>query len=300
MRQFSWKTTFFLLIFCSFIVVPAEAIVPDPVILSLISPQAQLISEMHAFPSGNQEHSFLLMTHDTKTDLDDFAALEGADPAFYTREIIFEVTPDINGALCTHSLLATGRYNREHIYKSALQNGASLMHYRKMDVLVIAPFLREKDVFQETRLFVILNNNIALFGSILNVEHEMDRYLDRSSADPVLLQQLSHLKKTAETWSMLRDISSDPQMTYALQALESVLPVPLPMGNTVEISIHYGSHIELEYDLSGPEDTVQSSAFPASTFLASANHHPAHGTVKLSRERYNAWIADIDAGNNTH
>lgn len=309
MRQFSLKIIFPFTILFLFAALSAWAISPDPEILSLVPPSAQVLSGMRALPPGVEpESNFLLMAKDNKTDLNDFAALMGVDSAMHTHEVIFEGTPDVNGAMCMHSLLTSGRFNRDLIYKSAIGNGATTIRFRGIEVLVIEPFLRERDTFHETRWLAILDDRIALFGTIMNVAHELDRYLDHNSVEPVFSRNLGRLRKDAETWSMLLTVSKDPQMAVALQTMEAILPGPIPMGSALEFAIHFGSRIEFEYDVVMPSQygTQGGTHFPSRSFAESAigssflspagsDSNGSHGTLKLSREKYRAWIAEIDA-----
>jgi hypothetical protein len=76
-------------------------------------------------------------------------------------------------------------------------------------------------------------------------------------------------------------------------------------------STHYGSQVEFEYDLSASSEadiqssfhslslTFLGSAAKASSFLpepkSSGPEYDLHGEGKLTRERYQAWIAEITA-----
>jgi hypothetical protein len=187
-----------------------------------------------------------------------------------------------------------------------------MIQYHGLDVLVIEPFLRERDVFQETRWLAILDGNITLFGTKQNVGEELDRYLRHSAAEAVFVRQLDRLKKNNETWSMLLTVNDDPEMAIALKTMETVLPRPILIGGSLEFSIHFGSHIEFEYDMSAPpeaesgaqarvwlpprhfsETAIRESAFWAPPLNDQSDG--SHGTVKFSRERYSAWLAELRA-----
>jgi hypothetical protein len=314
MRQSILNTILSIAVFYPFAALSARTVSPDPRILSLVSPHAQILSGMRASPSGGQTDSFLVITHNNRLDIEDFTAMSGVDSARSIHEVLFEATPDENGKLSTHSLLVSGRFNRERIYQSAVSNGATLSQYRGIDLLIVEPFLRERHELGEKRWLAIPDANVALFGTVSNVEHELDRYLSHSPVESIFLKPLARLNGEDETWSMLLASEASARTPNALKSMEPTLPDLIPLGGTLEFGIRYGSHVVFEYDVSASseadvESTLHSlsrvlsgSTSNVSSFLASPTNRPAdgsvHGVVKLSRAKYDAWLAEIAVRSN--
>jgi hypothetical protein len=145
------------------------------------------------------------------------------------------------------------------------------------------------------------------------VEEELDRYLSHSSAEPFFKRHLDRLKRNNETWSMLLASSGSTQTPIAIKSIEPALPGVIPLGSTLAFSTHYGSQVEFEYDLSASSEadiqssfhslslTFLGSAAKASSFLpepkSSRAEYDLHGEGKLTKEKYDAWMAEIAARN---
>ena len=311
MRRSILNTTLMIAVFYIAAVLPTKAVSPDPRILSLVSPHAGILAGIRASPTKEQPSSCLLIvTHKDKIDMEDFIALSGVDSFRSIHEILLEATPD-----GTHSMLASGHFDRELIYRSALSTGATRSAYRGIDVLSVEPFPRERGELDEVRWLAIVNADIALFGTIADVREELDRYLSHSSAEPIFSKSLARLRKDDDPWSMLRASSGSTQTPDALRLVEPKLPVFIPMGSTLEFGMRYGSHVELDYDVSpSSESDVQTTIAPlsrslpvsismASSFLAAPADSPvegsAHGEIKISRAQYDAWMAKAAALRNS-
>lgn len=298
-------------IFSSFAALSAWAVSPDLRLLSLVPPHAEILSGIKPSPSKEQTNRFLLATKQDKIDMDDLAALIGADSNRGTYEILLEAARDHSGKLNEHSLLVSGRFDQARIFRSAVSNGAAVTKYRGIDVLVVDPFLRERGVLDDVRWLAILDSGIVLFGTISSVEEELDRYLSHSSAEPFFRRSLGRLKRNNETWSMLLASSGNAQTPIAIKSIGPALPGVIPMGSTLAFSTHYGSQIEFEYDLSASSEadiqssfhslslTFLGSAAKASSFLpepkSSRPEYDLHGEGKLTKEKYQAWMAEIAA-----
>lgn len=311
MRQSFLTTILAIVIFSAFAAQSAWAVSPDPRLLSLVPPHAEILSGIKPSPAKDQPNRFLLATTQDKIDMDDLAALSGVDSNRSVHEILLEAARNHSGRLNEHSLLVSGRFDQARIFRSAVSNGATVTKYRGVDVLVVEPFLRERGVLDDVRWLAILDSGIVLFGTISSVEEELDRYLSHSSADPSFRRHLDRLKRDNETWSMLLASSGNAQTPVAIKSIEPVLPGVIPMGSTLAFSTHFGSQIEFEYDLSASSEadiqssfhslslTFLGSAAKASTFLpepkSSRPEYDLHGEGKLTKERYQAWMAEIAA-----
>lgn len=282
----------------------------DQKLLSLVPPGALTVSRISA-PSGQgTTSSIVLTTHDNGIDLNDFLALAGADSNLSIHEVIFAATADNAGKLSEHSLLAGGNFDRGRIYRSALDNGASLSRYRGISVLVVQPFARECNEFSEVRWLAIPDSDVLLFGSIVSVQQELDRHLARSTADPRLVARLARLRRDDETWSVLSLPAWSPEIQDALAGIDPELATGLKDGDTFQFGIHYGRHVEFEYEITtnssaatrSISDTLAQSLVGPEKGLAllppidmSTDNNTVRGIIKISMTRYNAWLAEVSA-----
>jgi hypothetical protein len=295
-----------IVLFGFFEVAPASAVTPNSRLLSLVPPAAAVVAGMHAPSSGSQPKDFLLITHNNSIDLDDFIALTGVDPSRVIEQVIMVAAEDGRGGLTEHSLLASGHFDHALIRRSA--SGASVTHYREIPVLVVQPFARERASFNDVRWLAIIDSNVAIFGTISLVKQELDRYLSRSVADPFLVQRLARLRADDDTWCVLARHEYSDKIGSVLELLDAKLADFLREGDTFEFGIHYGRRVEFEYafntprsvgadavslslveSLAGPE--AGSSPLPPSN--ASQTDGVVHGAVKVSRKRYDAWLAEV-------
>ena len=90
-----------------FILVGIATASPDPRLLSLVPPGAQLVAGIIAPPTQGQPDNFVLMTHNNTVDLEDFYALTGADDSRTIHQIVFVAMTDNSGQLTEHSLLVS-------------------------------------------------------------------------------------------------------------------------------------------------------------------------------------------------
>jgi hypothetical protein len=286
-----------------------SAVTPNSRLLSLVPPSAQVVAGMSTSSSGSQPGSFLLITHNNSVDLDDFIALTGGDPARVIQQVIMVAGDGGRGTLTEHSLLASGHFDPTLTRRPTA--GASASRYRDIPVLVVQPFARERAGFNDVRWFAMIDSDVALFGTIPMVKQELDRYLSRSAADPFLVQKLAELRRDDDTWCVLvRPVYSEP-MRSVLELLDAKLGDSLQDGDTFQFGIHYGRKVEFDYEfnmlmsagaeavsrslmqsLSGPEAT-DSSHLPAS--IPSRGDSVVRGAVKVSRARYDAWLAEVIA-----
>ena len=69
-----------------------------------------------------------------------------------------------------HSILVSGIFNQERIFKAALQNGATVTDFKGIRVLVQQPFARELGTIKGVRWLAVVESKVALFGTRLSVE----------------------------------------------------------------------------------------------------------------------------------
>jgi hypothetical protein len=298
-----------LLALLACIAVPiSSAATGDQKLLSLIPPGAQAVARISSRSSAIMGH-YVLTSRNNGINYNDFLALTGADSTRVVHELIYVVAGDSSGMLNEHnSLLASGNFDRNRIYRSALSGGASVTRYRGLPVLVVQPFARERSEFNEVRWLAIPESSILLFGSIASVQLELDRHLDRSPADPRLVARLSRLRRDNNSWCVLSLLTWTPDIRDSLAALNPKLTELLKDGDTLQFGTHYGRQIEFEYEITTPstEGTRRISDSPSQSLAelekgsallrftdAITEGNTVRGVTKVSTARYNAWLREI-------
>jgi hypothetical protein len=286
----------------------AAAASPDPRLLSLVPPGAQLVAGISAPPSQGQPDNFVLITHNNTVDLEDFYALTGADDSRTIHEIVFVAISDSRGLLSEHSLLVSGHFDQPRLFKSATEGGAVVTRYRSIPVLEIHPLPRERAVFNGTRWLAVLNSSVLVFGSIASTRLELDRFLEHSQTDASLLRQLARLRSKDETWCVSSEPTRNDEIYRVLAALNPQLAELARSGEAFEFGIHYGRRVEFEYEVTitptknnhfGTASPLPSSAelaksislLPAPTIVGDAD--TVHDVIEVSVSRYKEWLAQI-------
>jgi hypothetical protein len=262
----------------------------DLKLIALVPPGAQIVAGINASSQPGQPDNFLLITHDNTVDLQDFLALSGADGSRIIYEVVFVAIANSPGLLSEHSLLVSGHFDQPHIYKSAVEGGATVTYYRGIPVLVIQPFAREQGAFNNVRWLAVLDSNILAFGTIATLQRELDRYIAHSPADSPLPNRLGRLRAKDQTWCLLSPLTRNDGVltlsecfdneseaekrkehaiefleagedaTVTLEAAEETLdfiaflverPVIAPGLNAIGFGWDYGNHVQREHDLTG-------------------------------------------------
>jgi hypothetical protein len=296
---------FFLLLAAS----ACFAVSPDPRLLELVPPGSPIVAGIHSSAEPGLPGNFLLVSQNNRIDMNDFLALTGADPSKIIREVIF-VAADIRDPVKEHSLLASGVFGRSSIFKYADGVRASTQQYRGITVMVVPPFERERKYFSDVRWLAILDSNIAVFGTASSVQLELDRYVDHSRIDPVLGERLKQLNKKDDTWSLVGTPLPGRHLEKVFGKLDQDLGATLAAGGFFELGIEFGTNqVTFHYELvpaSGPSATdgerslddgeqrppaVMESAFthPVQAEMAK----PVRGSLRVSRDRYEAWLARL-------
>ena len=145
----------------------------------------------------------------------------------------------------------------------------------------------------------------------VDYQQELDRQLAHSSADPSLVRKVARLRRNAETWCVLAGRARNGDIRDALGLLDPKLANLVQDGDTFQYGIHYGRDIEFEYGvntalstdaeamplspaqpLGGPQ-MKESSLLPVAD--TARDRGSAHEVVKISRARYDTWLAGIQA-----
>ena len=298
-----------LILFLSFIFVGiAAAESPDPRLLTLVPPGAQLVAGISATSMQAQPDNFVLVTHNNAVDLEDFYALTGADDSRTIDQMVFVAIIDNQGLLGEHSLLVSGHFDQPRLFKSATEGGAAMTSYRRIPILEIQPFPRERAVFNDPRWLAVLDSNVLVFGSIASTRLELDRYLARSQTEVPLRRQLARLHSKDQTWCVLSAPTLNDEIYRALASLNPELAEFVRSGDAFAFSMHYGRRVEFEYEVttaptqnnhfgtashlaSSPEFAKGVSLLPTPNMVRDAD--TLHDVVEVSLSRYKEWLAQL-------
>jgi hypothetical protein len=293
----------------------AAAASPDPRLLSLVPPDAQLVAGISPPAIQDQPDHFFLMTRNNGIDLEDFFALTGADSSRNIQQIVFVAVASNDGRSDEHSLLVSGRFDQPHVFQSAIHDGASATSYRRIPVLEIQPFARERGLFKDVRWLAVLNSSVAVFGDIASTQVEVDRYLARTPIDESLFRRLAHLRSKDQTWFVssaavgtLASPAWDQEIRRVLARLNPELAELVQSSEAFEFGIRYGRRVEFEYEVTLPlssarlvgtdltgqpavETAGRESLLPPLNTAREANRR--HGVIEISMSRYKAWLERI-------
>lgn len=315
MRRFP-NTNVFLIELISFFVIASNATASsDKNLLSLVPPGAAVVAGISTTSHQDQPGNFLLITHNNWLDIQDFLALIGADSTRIIHQIVVVAVPDNEGRLNEHSLLAAGYFDQARIYRSASDGGGQVTHYRGIPVLSVQPFARERGDLNDVRWLVVLDSDILLFGTIASVHQELDRHLASSKVDPSIIQRLSRLRRDDETWCLLAAPIHSDEIRTVLAKFEPALSRLIENGGAFQFGIHYNGHIEFEYEVTTSSDfdpelipnalslsLVDPNAKAPLLSPRSGNAelgYSVRGTVKVTRRRYDEWLAEISTSRQT-
>ena len=298
----------YLIALLTLLVAPICSAKSDRQIIAMVPPGAQIVAGLNAPPSQGQPDHLLLVTHHNIVDLQDLFALTGSDGSRIIREVVFVAIADDAGELNEHSLLASGHFDQAHIFKSAVEGGATVADYRGIRVLVIQPFARERGSFIDVRWLAVLDSNLLVFGTIDTTRRELDRYIDRSPADSSLLYRLTRLREKDQTWCLLSPPDHSDEIQKVLASLDPKLAEIAQSGGSLEFGIHYGKEVEFEYEAT--EDSAVARRAPLQSLMRSpagsqnkatllpvlniiGDDNASGGVIRVSMRRYRAWLAEV-------
>jgi hypothetical protein len=229
---------------------------PDPRLLSLVPPGAQLVAGIGASSIQGQQNNFVLMTHNNSVDLGDFFALTGADDTVTIHQIVLVATANNEGQAEERSLLASGHFDQPHVFKSAADIGAAVTNYRGIPVVELQPFARELGKLKSVRWLAVLDSSVLVFGSIASTRFEIDRSLDHTPADAALLGRLARLRSKDQTWCLLSassptfpSLSRGDEMHAVLVHLSPELAEFAQSGSELEFGLQYGRRVEFDFEV---------------------------------------------------
>ncbi len=291
------------LLLCVFGTASASSPGADPSLLSLVPPGAVIVAEV----TYGAEPTFLVLTRKNIADLMDLQSISGVDPTRMIGLTLFIAVRDGQGLVSEHSLLASGHFDTRHIFKAAMENGAIKTEYRGIPVLILRLVERDKGISRGLRWLAFIDSQMAIFGTIAMVQEELSRYLAHSPADLSLMERLSHLRSTDQSWCVLTPTIHNKELVRrTLAALEPNPGEPDHDDYGLIMGIHFGRRVEIEYESvpdAGNSEEHQTQIQPgfsqappphappmASYFFSNSDTIP-HKVKRLSRKQYHEFIA---------
>jgi hypothetical protein len=216
-------------------------------LLALVPEGAQIVAGIEDPHNQASSGRLLLVTHNCNLDFNDWNAITGVNPHREANEVIEVATSSADRELNEHMVLVAGRFDRERIFRAAVENGASMSEYRGERLLVVEPFARERQEMNASRSMAILDDRATLFGSPQLVRQALDRYRNRSVPDPLLVERLRQLHPDVNSWNVL--VMSGPML--ARHADPGQLHAPwthvLDGADELTVGIHYGSTDRIDF-----------------------------------------------------
>lgn len=278
----------------------------DPRLLQLVPPESRMVAGVLTPSIRGQLSGFLLVTRNNEIDHKDFLALTGGDPSLRIHEIVFLAAGGPDGELIEHSLLVSGHFDRDSIFRLASDGGATRQSYRGIAVLAVQPFAREAGSFRELRWLAIPDPGIAIWGSVASVQRELDRWIANSPTDPELLQRLSRLDDRDETWCLLPAPMAGGPILTTFGTLDARLADLASQGRPIQFGVRIGRNVEITASTdpapqaSGnpPSDPPGIESLVSSYFLAGSSESAESRTVrvKLRQPAYEKWLAFASRG----
>lgn len=285
--------------------VAACALPSDARLLSLVPPDSKIIASMLRPTGHDQFGSFLLLTENNRLDLQDFFAVSGADTSRSIQQVVFTAGAGQRGALSEHSLLVSGHFDRDAIFRSARSDKANAEDYRGVAILAVPPFERELKTLHGLRWLAILDSRVAIFGTTEIVERELDRYLAKSQPDPMLMERLSRLGRNDDSWCLLPAPKEGGVVQTVFKDLDGQLGEVVKEGRPLEFGIHFGRSVEITVSseaLATAGSQAQPNSQPevspgASYFLGNSGGESTltRTVVKVPRRRYEKWLNALSA-----
>jgi hypothetical protein len=225
-------------------------------LLPLVPHAAQIVAGIED-PAGSHGH-LLLVTISNTYDYDDWLGLTGVDTHRMIDEVVWTAASAPQAELNEHELLVAGRFDRDHIFAAAVQNGARPAEYNGVKVLLVQPFVRERHEMVDTRWMAILDDRTAIFGTPQMVRHTLDQYAAHDAPDPQLVSRVARVHPDVNCWNILampspvlaRHLALGPLSEWA-QALDET--------GELTIGIHYGPTVRVDFAIQTARNALVSS-----------------------------------------
>ena len=228
-------------------------------LLDLVPEGAQIVAGIEDPHNPISSGRLLLVTHSCNLDFKDWVAITGVDPHRELDEVIEVATSSSEAELEEHLVLVAGRFDREHIFRDALGNGASMAKYRGQGLLVVKPFARERQEISDARWMAIPDDRTTIFGAPELVRQALDRYLSGARPDPMLVERLRQLPPDVNSWNVL--LMAGPMLTRHVAPWQFNAPWThiLDGADELTVGIHYGSTDRIDFAVHAMSSQATSS-----------------------------------------
>ncbi len=279
-------------------------------LLALVPERAQIVAGIEDPHNPASSGRLLFVTHECNLDFNDWIAMTGVDTHREANEVIEVAASSSQGELNEHLVLVAGRFDRGHIFRAALGNGASSVEYRGQGLLVVKPFARERQEIIGSRWMAILNDRTTIFGSQELVRHALDRSLSGAGPDPALVERLRQLHPDVNSWNVL----AMPGPMIARHVDHGQLHAPwmhiLDGADELTVGIHYGSTDRIDFvvhaisgqttsslaELAAAPDVISldlSSSMRPRLRSLSVEHDRVRGSFLVPGEQFDDWLVSI-------
>ncbi len=214
-------------------------------LLGLVPPGSEIVAGIE---DPATDH-ILLVTASNTYDFSDFLALIGVDAHRRINKMVEVAASSPRGELTERLLLAAGQFDRDHVFHAAVANGATTTNFSGVNVLVVAPFAREKQQMQDTRWMAILDNRVLAFGTPVMVKTAIGRYQTGRGPDEVLAQRIAQLQGDVGSWNVLAMPAAVAARHVASGQIEPFWMRLMQHGNVLTFGIRDGARMRLYVNL---------------------------------------------------
>lgn len=280
-------------------------------LLPLVPEGAQIVAGVEDPHKQDSRGRLIFVTHRMDVDYGDWIALTGVDSHRVADEVIEAGCSASKASPEEHLLLVAGRFDRDRIYRSAEQNGASVSKRGGEDVLIVEPFAREKGEMPDTRWMSILGNSIVVFGTPRMVQAALDRYEKNAAPDAALTAKLSQLRGDVNSWSVLA--MPGPILATRLERhLLARWPHFFDNVDELTLGIHYGSSIRIDFAMHEPcnpcaswiqnlpaqphtEQVALAAGLQVRIQKLSMEQGRIRGSIRIAGNQFESWMTDVES-----
>jgi hypothetical protein len=164
---------------------------------------AQIVSGMKMTPEVDTRPQHSLVIHSNNLDFDDWLAMIAVDPQVCANELVEVASSSPRGELTERLLLADGSFDAQHILRAALKSGAGTAEFAGVQVAIVLPFAREKEVSVGVRWLAFPDERTAIFGTPLLVQKALNRRAAHAQMDASLRDRLNDVPPNASDWNVI-------------------------------------------------------------------------------------------------
>jgi len=262
---------------------PSVVFAADPGLLSLVMPDAKVVSGIQADQTRNSLFGQYLLSHMQANDanLNNFIAQTGFDPRRDVSEIILASNDKPNTPQSQGLVLIKGVFDVSRMTAAAQANGGTITTFRGVDVVTYPA--RGKQQF--ARGIAFLDPSTAILGDVASVEAAIQRGKTKAPASSSLLDKVAQVSINNDFWFVtLAPISQfaaalpDPNLSSALNgnvlAAINQLSGAVRFGDTVTISVE--AVARTDKDAQALADVLK---FAASLVQLNSQNNPASSQI---------------------